>query len=85
MLDYIYTKGNKMNKLEMIQKLEINFQTINGTDTHLWAFDLLGFIYAHLSDEQLNELVTRSDKRVFDLEQELNLQIDLAYERSVGK
>ena len=73
----------------MIQKLEMNFQYINNYDTNsdskLWLYDMLGFIYAHMTDEQLNNLVERSDKKVWELDQELNLETDLAYERTAGK
>ncbi len=73
----------------MIQKLENNFMLINNHDiestSKLWLYDMLGFIYGHISDEMMTELVARSDKKVWEYEQYQNLETDLAYERSVGK
>lgn len=74
-----------MNKYEMIEKLEINFQKINGIDSKLWVYDLLGFIYGNMSDLQLQQLVARSEKRVWEHEQYMNQLHELQYETEAGK
>lgn len=69
MLDYIYTRKVKMSKYQNIQKMEINFQEINGSESNLWVYDMLGFIYAHLTEEQVLDMLARSNKVLWEHQQ----------------
>jgi len=85
-----------MNKLNMIQELETNFMTLNNHDiesnSKLWLYDLLGFVYAHISDEQLKQMLDKSNAKVWQYEhdkwvseQEAIITRELAYEIEAGK
>jgi hypothetical protein len=58
-----------MSKYQNIQKIEINFQEINGGESNLWVYDMLGFIYAQLTDEQVLEMLARSNKTLWEHQQ----------------
>lgn len=74
-----------MDKYKKLEKMEINFQTINGTSSNLWVYDMLGFIYAHLSEELATELLARSEKTLWEHQQYQNAKQELDYELSEGK
>lgn len=74
-----------MSKYENIQKMEINFQEINGSVSNLWVYDMLGFIYAHLTEEQVLEMLARSNKVLWEHQQYQNAKDELDYELSEGK
>ena len=74
-----------MDKYKYIQEMEINFQEINGSESNLWVYDMLGFIYAHLKDEQVLEMHARSKKVLWEHQQYLNNKQELDYELSEGK
>ena len=58
-----------MDKYKYLQDMEINFQEINGTASNIWVYDMLGFIYAQLTDEQVLEMLARSKKLVWEHQQ----------------
>ena len=74
-----------MDKYEKLKDIELNFMEINGTHSNLWVFDLLGFVYAHLTDEQVLEMHARSKKVLWEHQQYLNNKQELDYELSEGK
>ena len=74
-----------MDKYKYIQDMELNFQEINGSESNLWVYDMLGFIYAHLTDEQVFEMLQRSKKVLWEHQQYLNIKQDLDYELEAGK
>ena len=65
--------------------MELNFQEINGTSSNLWVYDMLGFIYAHMTDEQATELLARSEKVLWEHQQYQNAKQELDYELSEDK
>ena len=69
----------------MIQDMELNFQEINGSESNLLVYDMLGFIYAHLTDEQVLEMLQRSKKVLWEHQQYQNAKQELDYELSEGK
>lgn len=79
-----------MSRYDNIEKLEINFMKINNhdpmtSDSKLWLYDLLGFLYGNMTDEQIENLVERSEKRVWEYEQYMNEKHELLYETEAGK
>ena len=74
-----------MDKYKKLEKMELNFQTINGSESNLWVYDMLGFIYAHMSDELATELLARSERNVWEHMQYQNAKQELDYELSEGK
>jgi len=69
----------------MIQEMEMNFQEINGSESNLWVYDMLGFIYAHLKDEQILDMLQRSKKVLWEHQQYQNAKQELDYEIEAGK
>ena len=74
-----------MDKYNKLKDMELNFQEINGTSSNLWVYDMLGFIYAHMTDEQATELLARSEKVLWEHQQYQNAKQELDYELSEGK
>ena len=74
-----------MDKYKKLEKMELNFQTINGSESNLWVYDMLGFIYAHMTEEQATELLARSEKTLWEHMQYQNAKQELDYELSEGK
>ena len=74
-----------MDKYKYIQDMELNFQEINGSESNLWVYDMLGFIYAHLTDEQVLDMLQRSKKVLWEHQQYQNTKQELEYEMEAGK
>ena len=74
-----------MDKYQKLQQMEINFQKINGSESNLWVYDMLGFIYAHMTEQQATELLSRSEKTLWEHVQYQNAKQELDYELSEGK
>lgn len=76
-----------MDKYNKLQELEINFQAMNKSygSNNLWVYDMLGFIYAHMTDEQATELLARSQKMMWEYEQSTNQSHELEYEIGADK
>ena len=74
-----------MDKYNKLKDMELNFQEINGSESNLWVYDMLGFIYAHMSEELATELLARSEKVLWEHQQYQNIKQDLDYELSEGK
>lgn len=74
-----------MDKYQKLQQMELNFQEINGSASNLWVYDMLGFIYAHMTEEQATELLARSERTLWEHKQYQNAKQELDYEVGAGK